>query len=127
MTRNIDSILLTRQELRIMKVIWGKESATVREVCQILSQEKPTAYTTVLTLMTILEQKGALAHFCSGRAYVYRPVLSKDQATRNQVEDVIQRFFDGKAEKLIASVLQNDMTDPMLLESVKDLIESRVA
>jgi BlaI family penicillinase repressor len=127
MTRNIDIILLTRQELRIMKVIWGKESATVREVCQILSQEKPTAYTTVLTLMTILEQKGALAHFCSGRAYVYRPVLSKDQATRNQVEDVIQRFFDGKAEKLIASVLQNDMTDPMLLESVKDLIESRVA
>jgi len=109
-----------------MKVIWEKESSTVREVRQILSQEKPTAYTTVLTLMSILEQKGALTHHRSGRAYVYRPVLSKEQATRNQIEDVIQRFFDGKAEKLIESVLQNDMADPVQLGGVRDLIESRV-
>ena len=101
MKRDLESIILTRQELQIMKVVWELEAATVKEVCNALSQQRRTAYTTILTLMGILEEKGVLIHQRSGRAYCYRPLLSKEQATRNQVQDVLLRFFDGRADHMI--------------------------
>ncbi len=127
MTRDLNSIILTRQELRIMKVIWKRGDATVKDVCNALSREKSTAYTTILTLMSILEQKGALTHLRCGRAYVYRPLLSREQATRNQIQDLINRFFDGNAEKLVEDVLDNELTDPVQIDNLRDLLESRVA
>jgi len=101
MKRDLNSVLLTRQELQIMKVVWEMGSATVKEVCNTLSRQKKTAYTTILTLMGILEDKGVLIHTRSGRAYTYHPLLSREQATKNQIRDVLCRFFDGKTEKLI--------------------------
>jgi predicted transcriptional regulator len=125
MKKDLDSIILTRQELRIMKVIWERGAATVKDVCDAMSQKKATAYTTILTLMGILEEKGVLAHSRSGRAYVYKPLLTCQQATRNQVHDVLTRFFDGSAEKLIANVLENEIKKPEQLGSVKNLLESK--
>jgi len=125
MKKDLDSIILTRQELQIMKVVWDKGAATVKEVCDAMSQRKVTAYTTILTLMGILEEKGALVHTRSGRAYVYKPLLSREQATRNQIHDVLTRFFDGNPEKMIESVLETGLTDPEQLGSVKSLVESR--
>jgi BlaI family penicillinase repressor len=131
MKKDLDSIILTRQELQIMKVVWERGAATVREVCSAMSQEKLTAYTTVLTLMGILEEKGALVHTRSGRAYIYRPLLSRQRATQNQVHDVLTRFFDGNPEKLIESVLENEVKAPEQLGTVRNLLgfvqENRVA
>jgi BlaI family transcriptional regulator, penicillinase repressor len=110
MKKDLDSIILTRQELQIMKVVWDLGEATVKEVCDAVSQRKATAYTTILTLMGILEEKGVLVHSRSGRAYIYRPLLTRQQATRNQVNDVLARFFEGNPEKLIANVLENEMS-----------------
>lgn len=125
MKRDINSIILTRQELQIMKVIWEFGAATVKEVCDAMSQTKPTAYTTILTLMGILEDKGALAHSRTGRAFLFRPLISRQQATRNQIRDVICRFFDGSPEKLIAEVLENENMDPNQIECLRMLLESR--
>ena len=125
MKKDLDSIILTRQELQIMKVIWERGVATVKDVCENMSQKRVIAYTTILTLMGILEEKGALIHSRSGRAYVYKPLLTRQQATRNQVQDVLTRFFDGSAEKLIASVLENEIKKPELLGSVRNLLESK--
>jgi BlaI family penicillinase repressor len=125
MKKDLDSIILTRQELQIMKVVWELGVATVKEVCYAMSQRKATAYTTILTLMGILEEKGALIHSRSGRAYVYRPLLSRQQATRNQVHDVLVRFFDGDPERLIENVLENEVKDTDQLENVRILLESR--
>ena len=124
MKKDIDSIILTRQELQIMKVVWDKGVATVKEVCDAMTQTKVTAYTTILTLMGILEEKGALVHTRSGRAYVYKPVLSREQATRNQVHDVLTRFFDGNPEKMLVSVLESEVKEPEQFETVKSLLES---
>jgi BlaI family transcriptional regulator, penicillinase repressor len=107
MKKDLNSMLLTRQELQIMRVVWERSEATVRDVCEVISRKKKTAYTTILTLMGILEAKGALTHVRSGRAYVYRPILSRDQATSNQVNDVIERFFDGDADRLVDYVREN--------------------
>jgi BlaI family penicillinase repressor len=125
MKKDLDSIILTRQELQIMKVVWELGVATVKEVCNAMSQKKATAYTTILTLMGILEEKGALIHSRSGRAYVYRPLLSRQQATRNQVHDVLVRFFDGDPEKLIENVLGNEVKISDQLENVRIILESR--
>ena len=125
MKKDINSIILTRQELQIMKVIWGLGAATVIDVCEIMSQSKPVAYTTILTLMGILEDKGALAHTRSGRAFLFRPLLSRRQATRNVVHDVTMRFFDGNPEKLIEDVLANETLDPDQLDFVRSMLESR--
>jgi len=108
-----------------MKVIWDRGAATVRQVRDALCQGKLTAYTTVLTLIGILEDKGALAHTRSGRAHVYRPVLTRRQATQNQVHDLITRFFDGRPEKLIENILEDEITAPEKLVAVRNLLESR--
>jgi len=125
MKKDINSIILTRQELQIMKVIWSLGTATVKDVCDSMSQTKAVAYTTILTLMGILEEKGALTHTRSGRAFLFRPILSRRQATRNQMRDVIARFFDGNPERLMGDVLENEALDPDQLESVRILLDSR--
>jgi BlaI family transcriptional regulator, penicillinase repressor len=124
MKRDLDSIILTRQELEIMKVVWERGSAKVREVCDVISQKKPTAYTTILTLMGILEDKGALAHVRSGRAYVYRPLLNREKATGNQVQDVVTRFFSGSPEKMIEYIVHNQLTQPQQ-EAVLGILKSK--
>jgi predicted transcriptional regulator len=108
-----------------MKIVWERGAASVKEVCDMISRRKATAYTTVLTLMGILEEKGALTHTRIGRAYIYKPVLTKQQATRNQIHDVLTRFFDGSPEKMIETVIENEIKGAEQLGSVKSLLESR--
>lgn len=109
MRKDLDRIILTRQELQIMKIIWKLGAASVKDVYSVISGEKDTAYTTILTIMGILETKGVLTHTKSGRAFIYRPLLSRQQAARNQVSDVLERFFDGNPQKLIENIRENDM------------------
>lgn len=109
MKRDLDRIILTRQELQIMKVVWEMGAASVKNVYNVISKRKNTAYTTVLTVMGILESKGVLTHTKSGRAFIYRPLLTKEQATRNQIHDVLDRFFDGNPQKLIENIQDSVM------------------
>lgn len=125
MKKDLDSIILTRQELQIMKLVWEMGNATVKQVCEAISQTKAVAYTTILTLMGILEEKGALVHTRSGRAFIYSPLLSRQQATRNQVRDIVTRFFDGRPERLIEDILDNEAIEPAQLEAVRNLVELR--
>jgi len=125
MRKDLEAIILTRQELEIMKVVWDRGAATVKEVCESMSKRKATAYTTILTLMGILEEKGVLVHTKSGRAYIYRPILSRRQATRNQVQDILIRFFDGHPEKLIENLLEEEVGKPELSGTVRHLLEAK--
>jgi BlaI family penicillinase repressor len=75
--------------------------------------------------MSILEEKGVLVHTKSGRAYVYKPVLSRRQATRNQVQDILERFFDGRPEKLIENVLEDEIGISEISGAVMNLLESK--
>jgi BlaI family transcriptional regulator, penicillinase repressor len=124
MKKDLDTYILTRQELLIMKVVWERGSATVRDVCDFISQKKPTAYTTILTLMQILEKKGALLRKRIGRSYLYSPIFSRRQATRNQVNDLLVRFFDGNPSKLIETVLENEFSAPRPIGNTVSVEES---
>src|ERR1043165_1314665 len=95
------SKILTEQELEIMKIVWEQPSVTVRDVYETLLERRKVAYTTVMTMMKILEQKGYLVRKQVDRAYVYRPAQSKNRVVRGMVRDFINRVFNGSAEPLL--------------------------
>jgi len=104
MKKDLGSYILTRQEHLIMKIIWERGSATVRDVYNALSHRKPKAYTTILTLMQILERKGVLSRRREGHYHLYSPILSRRQATKNQINDLLDNYFNGSPAMLIENV-----------------------
>jgi predicted transcriptional regulator len=92
---------LTPQELAIMKVVWKLDSATVRDVYEALRVRRTIAYTTVMTMMKILEEKGYLTKVRVERAYVYRPTKPRQQVVGAMVRDFVDRVFDGAAGGLL--------------------------
>ncbi len=101
--------VLTKLELRIMQVIWRLGSSTVSAVQAEL--DPPLAYTTVQTMLNILERKGKLKRELQGRAYVYRANMTKAKATGQGLRDLIDRMFGGSSEELVMSLLQNRHID----------------
>jgi predicted transcriptional regulator len=101
---------LTAAELRLMDVIWQKKSATVAEVAEALPKQLGLAYNTVLTTLRILEDKGFVRHSKSkeGRAFIYRPVVSREQASRSAVRHLLGRFFGNSTEALVLNLLEAD-------------------
>ena len=90
-----------------MKVVWERRRATVRDVYEALRQQGQTAYTTVMTMMNVLERKGHLRKRAQGRSFLYEPVRSKDQVVRAMVRDFVKRVFDGSAEPLLVHLVQD--------------------
>jgi len=92
---------LTPQELAIMKVVWSLEKATVRDVYEALREQRRVAYTTVMTMMKILEVKGHLKKARVERAYVYTPSHPRQQVVGAMVRDFVERVFDGATAGLL--------------------------
>ena len=101
---------LTRLELQIMKVIWKQGASNVAAVQKGLSQ--PLAYTTVQTMLNILERKGKLKRRLRGRAYLYSATVSEDKASRHAVRDLVDRMFGGSADELVMSLIKSRQIDP---------------
>jgi BlaI family penicillinase repressor len=116
---------LTDQELEIMKVVWERENATVRDVYEELLRHRKIAYTTVMTMMGILEQKGHLKKSSSQRAYVYRPAQPKGKVVGNMVQDFVKRVFDGSAQPLLVHLVENKEIDEEQLKEIESLLKER--
>ena len=89
-----------------MKIVWERESATVRDVYEALLEQRKVAYTTVMTMMKILEQKKYLKKRQADRAYVYRPAQPKRQVIGAMVRDFVNRVFNGSAEPLLVHLVE---------------------
>ena len=89
-----------------MKVIWERDSVTVRDVYEALLERRRVAYTTVMTMMKILEQKGYLKKNQDDRAYVYRAAQPKRQVIGAMVSDFVNRVFNGAAEPLLVHLVE---------------------
>jgi BlaI family penicillinase repressor len=100
------SATLTGQELEIMKIVWERESATVRDVYEALLERRKVAYTTVMTMMKILEQKKYLKKTQAERAFVYCPAQPKRQVIGDMVRDFVNRVFNGSAEPLLVHLVE---------------------
>src|SRR5215470_10933467 len=110
---------LTDHELQIMKVIWARGSATVRDVYEELLKHRKIAYTTVMTVMGVLEQKGRLKKTVSGRAYVYSPAQPQSEVVSSMVRDFIGRVFNGMARPLLVSMLEDGKISEEELDELK--------
>ncbi len=97
----------TVQELEIMKVVWALGKATVRDVYEALREKRKIAYTTVMTMMNILEQKGHLKKKQGERAYIYQAAKPRKQVVRNMVEEFLGRVFDGSAKPLLVHLVED--------------------
>lgn len=114
---------LTPQELAIMKVVWRLESATVRDVYEALREARPIAYTTVMTMMKVLEDKGYLQKTMVERAHVYKPTKPRSQVVGALVRDFVDRVFDGASEPLLLHLAKDARLTERQRKAVKRIIE----
>src|SRR6185369_5137891 len=119
------STTLTEQELEIMKVVWDRDSVTVRDVYEALLERRKVAYTTVMTMMKILEQKQYLKKSQVDRAYVYSPAQPKRQVIGDMVRDFINRVFNGSAEPLLVHLVEEHDLSRQDLEEIAKLRRKR--
>lgn len=112
---------LTKAELRIMQVLWQMRRATVADVVAA-TPTPPLAYTTVLTMLRILEQKGAVKRELDGRAHVYYPAFEQDDAAGTAIGDVVQSFFANSKTALAMRLIAEEKPDQAELARIKELI-----
>ena len=114
---------LGRIELEIMHVVWDKGRATVQEVKDALSVTHPAAYSTFLTMMRTLEEKGILKHDMheDGRTYVYRPLVSREEVSTSMLQDIYHRVFRGSSERLLDAAKTLFRTEGITPEEVQRL------
>ena len=119
------STTLTDAEHRIMEVLWERGSATVAEVAEELEGKDGSAYTTVLTMMRILKEKGYLQSSKTNRAHVFSPKVNRETAATNAVGLLLKKFFAGSHEKLVLSFLRDEKISASDLDELKrQILES---
>jgi len=116
---------LTPQELAIMKVVWARDKATVRDVYEALREKRTIAYTTVMTMMRILEDKGYLKKTLVDRAHVYKPAQRRQQVIGAMVRDFLDRVFDGASDTLLVHLAKDNKLTEKQRRIVKQLIEEQ--
>lgn len=113
---------LTEAELRIMRILWERGESLVSDLVSALPAEAPLAYTSVLTTVRILEQKGYVEHRQEGRAFLYSPCVAQHDASRSEVRHVLHRFFDNSREQLMLSLLGDGDISQEELQRLKEAI-----
>ena len=114
---------LTPQELAIMKVVWRLDKATVRQVYEALREKRSIAYTTVMTMMRVLEDKDYLVREMADRAHVYRPARPRQQVMGALVRDFVDRVFDGASDNLLLHLAKDNRLTDKQRRTVEKLIE----
>lgn len=117
------SAWLTDAESEVMAVLWRLRQASVSDVVTALNKTRAVTYSTVQTMLRILETKGYLTHDKVARAFVYRPVVDERQARRRALRHLVRRLFDGSPSLLVLNVLEDEDLDPAEREQLRKLIE----
>jgi BlaI family transcriptional regulator, penicillinase repressor len=110
---------LTDGELRLMRVLWERGEATAADIVSALKGRPKPAYNSVLTVLRILEKKGYITHRKDGRAFMFMPVIDKQDASRSALKTLVNRFFDGSPGVLILNLLEDEELPPEALERLK--------
>jgi predicted transcriptional regulator len=125
MTRTVPPPRPTDAELAILRVLWERGPSTVRQVHEVLSRERPAAYTTALKLLQIMTEKGLVRRDETDRTHVYQARLSEEQTQRQLIRDLLDRAFGGSASKLVMQALATRRATPEELGEIRQLIEMR--
>lgn len=113
---------LTEAELRIMRILWARGESLVSDLVSAMPESSPLAYTSVLTTVRVLEQKGYVKHRPEGRAFLYSPCIAQQDASESEVRHVLHRFFDNSRERLMLSLLGDGGITAEELQRLKSAI-----
>jgi BlaI family penicillinase repressor len=116
-------VRLGRMQLRIMRVLWERGSASAREITEALCREANVAHSTVQTLLRKLEAKGAVRHETADRTFVFHPSIDNKSVTRGATRDLIERVFGGSAAGLVAHLLKEERIGRKELDHIRKLID----
>ncbi|MGA2728778.1 MAG: BlaI/MecI/CopY family transcriptional regulator [Terracidiphilus sp.] len=115
----------TEAELELLRILWDKEPATVREIYDALNLQRPSGYTTVLKMLQIMTTKGLVVRDEANRAHVYRAALSQDVTQSEILKDLSVRLFSGSAAQLALHALAMEPASADELEAIRVLIDSK--
>ena len=115
----------TEAELELLRILWDKQPATVREIYDTLNQEKPSGYTTVLKMLQIMTAKGLVVRDEANRAHVYRAAMSQDTMQSTMLRDLSVRLFAGSAAQLAMHALAMEPASQNELNEIRALIERK--
>ena len=111
-------------ELEVLRALWDEGPATVRQVLEHLQKRgRDLAYTTVLTFLTRLEQKGFVASDKSGLAYVYKPKVTRERVSRSRLNTLVKQLYDGAAGPLVLQLVKNEKLSGEEISELHELIE----
>jgi predicted transcriptional regulator len=113
---------LTPAELRLMKILWMRGECAVADIAAAAAEDGPLAYTSVLTTVRILEQKGYVTHRQQGRAFLYSACVAEQEASRSEIRHVLERFFGNSRERLMLSLLGDGELTAEELRRLKEMI-----
>jgi len=117
------SAALTDAEAAVMAVVWRLRRASVGDVVTAMSETRAVTYSTVQTILRILETKGYVTHEKVARAFIYEPVVDERQARRRALRHLVNRLFEGSPSLLVLNVLEDEDIDPAEREQLRKLIE----
>lgn len=112
----------TERELRILKVLWERGEATVREVYEDLRDELPIVQNTVQAFLRVMESKGLVKHRVDGRSFVYRPVQARERTSRTLLSGLLETVFDGALDQLVASAFDVKRPNREELARLRELL-----
>ena len=118
------SEILTDAEQRIMRVLWDRKEASVRDVTEALQETYPVAYNTVLTLLRILTEKKYVKPRQVGRAFVYKTLVSRHEARTQAMTKLVTQFFEGSPTELAQHLIKTNALDLEELQAIRAQIES---
>jgi predicted transcriptional regulator len=125
MARPIEKRLLTEVELELMTILWRLDGGTVNDVLAGLPAERPLAYTSVSTILRILEKKRFVKTRKEGRGHVYVPVVTKESYEAHSLHDLIDRVFDGTPSALMRRLIESERLSGRELAKVRELLERK--
>lgn len=117
-------VIFTARELDLMAVLWDMGSGTVTEVRERLADD--LAYTTVLTILRTLEEKGHVGHEAEGRAHRYRPLVEREQAQESALDRITQKLFSGSTELLLTHLVSDRDLSDAEAERLRELLSERL-
>jgi BlaI family penicillinase repressor len=114
---------LTDAEADVMAVLWRLRKASVGDVVVAMKKTRAVTYSTVQTMLRILETKGYVTHDKVARAFIYEPVIDQRQARRRALRHLVRRLFEGSPSLLVLNILEDEGIDPSEREQLRKLIE----
>jgi BlaI family transcriptional regulator, penicillinase repressor len=113
----------TPAELEVLKLLWQQGPCTVRQVLEVLNRRRHRAYTSVMSLLGVMTDKGLLKRRKQGRGYVYEPRVAREKTIGQMLQDLLKRAFEGSAASLVARLLDESSPSPRELEEIRNTID----